>query len=294
MTEHKACESLVHEAPRNRYKGVGQHASEHRAKAASTSRGVSPTVTDAAICYARHVDALGVGGDPNPRVGANNLSTRIGDPRGEGCRRHRSRSRVCRRRRARRVRVCDLCEKTAASTISPPSSARWTCAMNETGRSPLRLAKGAEQEGYRPAPRQGGVGVQAVTGEAPDRAGGSREDRGGDPRVGRGEGGGGLRVYVDESERHSVPSLSHSPTRAGGRAEVRLHLGTFSTEVDAAVAFAKHCGGESLTELSGGQRSLLALSLILALLLFKPAPIYIRRTRWTGRRSTPRRRRRAG
>ena len=32
---------------------------------------------------------------------------------------------------------------------------------------------------------------------------------------------------------------------------------------------------ESLTELSGGQRSLLALSLILALLLFKPAPIYI-------------------
>nr|CAH8876488.1 unnamed protein product [Trichobilharzia regenti] len=32
---------------------------------------------------------------------------------------------------------------------------------------------------------------------------------------------------------------------------------------------------ESLTELSGGQRSLAALSLILALLLFKPAPIYI-------------------
>ncbi|CAL9067896.1 unnamed protein product [Musa banksii] len=32
---------------------------------------------------------------------------------------------------------------------------------------------------------------------------------------------------------------------------------------------------QSLSELSGGQRSLLALSLILALLLFKPAPIYI-------------------
>ena len=32
---------------------------------------------------------------------------------------------------------------------------------------------------------------------------------------------------------------------------------------------------ESLSELSGGQKSLLALSLILALLLFKPAPIYI-------------------
>jgi len=32
---------------------------------------------------------------------------------------------------------------------------------------------------------------------------------------------------------------------------------------------------DSLTELSGGQKSLLALSLILALLLFKPAPVYI-------------------
>ena len=32
---------------------------------------------------------------------------------------------------------------------------------------------------------------------------------------------------------------------------------------------------ESLTELSGGQRSLLALSIILALLMFKPAPMYI-------------------
>ena len=32
---------------------------------------------------------------------------------------------------------------------------------------------------------------------------------------------------------------------------------------------------EGLTELSGGQRSLLALSLILSLLLFKPAPMYI-------------------
>ena len=32
---------------------------------------------------------------------------------------------------------------------------------------------------------------------------------------------------------------------------------------------------KSLSELSGGQCSLLALSLILALLLFKPAPMYI-------------------
>jgi structural maintenance of chromosome 2 len=40
------------------------------------------------------------------------------------------------------------------------------------------------------------------------------------------------------------------------------------------VAFGK-VWKESLTELSGGQRSLLALSLILSLLLFKPAPMYI-------------------
>ena len=32
---------------------------------------------------------------------------------------------------------------------------------------------------------------------------------------------------------------------------------------------------ESLSELSGGQRSLIALSLVLAMLLFKPAPMYI-------------------
>ena len=40
------------------------------------------------------------------------------------------------------------------------------------------------------------------------------------------------------------------------------------------VAFGK-VWKESLSELSGGQRSLLALSLILSLLLFKPAPMYI-------------------
>lgn len=32
---------------------------------------------------------------------------------------------------------------------------------------------------------------------------------------------------------------------------------------------------DSLNELSGGQRSLVALSLILAMLLYKPAPLYI-------------------
>ena len=50
--------------------------------------------------------------------------------------------------------------------------------------------------------------------------------------------------------------------------------GTVLDGLEVRVAF----GGkekESLSELSGGQRSLLALSLVLALLLFKPAPMYI-------------------
>lgn len=49
---------------------------------------------------------------------------------------------------------------------------------------------------------------------------------------------------------------------------------TFLDGLEVRVAF----GGvwkDSLSELSGGQKSLLALSLILAMLLFKPAPIYI-------------------
>ena len=48
----------------------------------------------------------------------------------------------------------------------------------------------------------------------------------------------------------------------------------FAAGLEVRVAFGgvwKH----SLTELSGGQRSLLALALVLAMLLFKPAPIYI-------------------
>lgn len=55
---------------------------------------------------------------------------------------------------------------------------------------------------------------------------------------------------------------------------VYCDTGTILDGLQVRVAF----GGvwkESLTELSGGQRSLLALSLILSLLLFKPAPMYI-------------------
>ena len=50
--------------------------------------------------------------------------------------------------------------------------------------------------------------------------------------------------------------------------------GTFLDGLEVRVAFGS-VWKQSLTELSGGQRSLLALSLILSLLLFKPAPIYI-------------------
>ncbi|GMP69885.1 hypothetical protein CsSME_00028971 [Camellia sinensis var. sinensis] len=49
---------------------------------------------------------------------------------------------------------------------------------------------------------------------------------------------------------------------------------TFLDGLEVCVAFGS-VWKQSLSELSGGQRSLLALSLILALLLFKPAPLYI-------------------
>lgn len=50
--------------------------------------------------------------------------------------------------------------------------------------------------------------------------------------------------------------------------------GDFMDGLEVRVAFGS-VWKQSLSELSGGQRSLLALSLILALLLFKPAPLYI-------------------
>lgn len=50
--------------------------------------------------------------------------------------------------------------------------------------------------------------------------------------------------------------------------------GSFLDGLEVRVAFGS-VWKQSLSELSGGQRSLLALSLILSLLLFKPAPLYI-------------------
>jgi len=61
----------------------------------------------------------------------------------------------------------------------------------------------------------------------------------------------------------------------GGRAaSVRDRCAAGVAGLEVRVAF-KGLWKESLSELSGGQKSLLALSLILAMLLFKPAPIYI-------------------
>ena len=50
--------------------------------------------------------------------------------------------------------------------------------------------------------------------------------------------------------------------------------GDFLDGLEVKVAFGS-VWKQSLSELGGGQRSLLALSLILALLLFKPTPLYI-------------------
>ena len=79
----------------------------------------------------------------------------------------------------------------------------------------------------------------------------------------------------DVFNEHGVQIMSPAYVADPERAKlVPPEDGTVLDGLEVKVAF----GGvwkESLTELSGGQRSLLALSLILALLLFKPAPMYI-------------------
>jgi structural maintenance of chromosome 2 len=60
----------------------------------------------------------------------------------------------------------------------------------------------------------------------------------------------------------------------GATAKLEPYEGNVLDGIEVKVAFGD-VWKESLTELSGGQRSLLALSLILSLLLFKPAPMYI-------------------
>ena len=86
-----------------------------------------------------------------------------------------------------------------------------------------------------------------------------------------------LRTSNPGVSLHPSPLAFHpdTPQRLSTSTDAfQLQGESFLAGLEVRVAF----GGvwkESLTELSGGQRSLLALSLILALLLFKPAPIYI-------------------
>ena len=67
----------------------------------------------------------------------------------------------------------------------------------------------------------------------------------------------------------SMQVLQQRVLHAGSMLDACVHAG-----LEVRVAFSG-VWKDSLSELSGGQRSLLALSLILAMLLFKPAPIYI-------------------
>ena len=77
----------------------------------------------------------------------------------------------------------------------------------------------------------------------------------------------------DNGRRHHGPRrLRRRPLKK--ECHARAEGCTVEDGLEVKVAF----GGvwkESLSELSGGQRSLVALSLVLALLLFKPAPMYI-------------------
>ena len=117
-----------------RYKGVGQHGQRFTASYNGKYLGIFPTVTDAAICYARHVDALGVGGDPNPRVPERSSPlSRIGDLAGEAA------AEVAAAvagggARAPTFACCDLCGKWRRVRIAPLPTARWVCAMNTDAR----------------------------------------------------------------------------------------------------------------------------------------------------------------
>jgi len=95
----------------------------------------------------------------------------------------------------------------------------------------------------------------------------------------------GVIAQLDEKKREAMEETWLKVNRDFGSifstllpsAEAKLQPpegATFEQGLEVRVAF----GGvwkDSLTELSGGQRSLLALSLILALCRFKPAPLYI-------------------
>ena len=204
-------------------------------------------MTDAAICYARHVDALGVGGDPNPRVPERSSPlSRIGDLAGEAA------AEVAAAvagggARAPTFACCDLCGKWRRVAVAPPSSARWTCAMN----ADVQFNRcGARQElsndeidrllGIEPQPSASSYSSGGGTTGGDDDTEAVHHNP-----LGVAEEAEGYRLYVSGVSATGYTGVKLEPsggyTARGRTGGVRLHLGTFSTAVDAAVAYAKHC-----------------------------------------------------
>lgn len=80
-------------------------------------------------------------------------------------------------------------------------------------------------------------------------------------------------IHVTSMQAHAGRHMTPCPHAAQAKVQ-DLTSASILAGLEVRVAFGE-VWKDSLTELSGGQRSLLALSLILAMLLFKPAPIYI-------------------
>ncbi|XP_045777071.1 structural maintenance of chromosomes protein 2 [Maniola jurtina] len=94
-----------------------------------------------------------------------------------------------------------------------------------------------------------------------------------------------VMAELDEKKRRTLTTACEQVTKdfasifstllPGAQAELRPPPGqTVLDGLEVKVGF-NNTWKESLSELSGGQRSLVALSLVLAMLLFKPAPLYI-------------------
>ena len=172
-----------------------------------------------------------------------------------------------------------------AATLSPMSVARQTDPPPRAGNLHVR---------------EGRAGLHEADGEEAHGGEGPGEDRGGDRPRGRAQAGVPPQRLAARQQRlqlhlrNAAPRL-HLPPRAPRQRRVPVRASdlegwgcdglprltfprTFSRDrflegLELHVAF--NGVWKSLGELSGGQRSLVALSLILALLLFNPAPVYI-------------------
>ena len=193
------------------------------------------------------MDALGVGGDPNPRVPERSSPlSRIGDLAGEAA------AEVAAAvagggARAPTFACCDLCGKWRRVAVAPPSSARWTCAMN----ADVQYNRcGARQElsndeidrllGIEPQPSASSYSSGGGTTGGDDDTEAVHHNP-----LGVAEEAEGYRLYVSGVSATGYTGVKLEPsggyTARGRTGGVRLHLGTFSTAVDAAVAYAKHC-----------------------------------------------------